>query len=645
MLTLKRAPENPIVIPNTNNSWEHDGAFNGCVVEVNGKYHMVYRALSSKETRNGVSMQVSSIGYAESDDGKRFYNFRQLIAPTEDWETYGCEDPRITYMDGKFYIFYTALSVYPFSAYGIKLAVAVTSDFKNIEKHPATTFNSKAMGLFPEKINGKMAALVTINTDMPPAKIALALFDREQDIWSPYYWTEWYDNVNNHMIHLMRDVRDQVELGAPPIKTEHGWLVIYSYITNYMSNDKKFGIEAILLDLNNPLEIIGRTQSTMISPEEKYEKEGNVPNIVFPSGALIHDGKLMVYYGAADTSCAVASCSLEDLFKELKPVEAPSTTVSSSHIKKFTRYGGNPIITPTLELDWQARGTFNPAAIYEDGKIHIVYRAQAANGTSVLGYASSRDGFHIDENLDYPIYTPRENFEKKPSGQGNSGCEDPRLTKIGDRLYLTYTAYDGANPPRVALSSISLSDFLSKKWNWDTPKLVSPPGVDDKDACIIKKVKGEGYIAFHRLGNVIWLDFLRDLEFPEKKYLTGGIIAQARKDKWDNVKIGIGAPPIETEHGFILLYHGVSEPGFIYKMGAMLLDLEDPRKIISRTDSPLLEPEMEYELKGEVPNVVFGCGAVVVEGVIYMYYGGGDSVVGVATMPLATLLEVLLENR
>jgi len=643
MPTLTRIPENPILSPNAENEWEKEGAFNSCVVCVDGIYHMVYRAFSGEKMQNGVKMNVSSIGYATSTDGIHFKDRRQLITPSEDWEMYGCEDPRITYLDGKFYIFYTALSVYPFSAYGIKLAVAVTRDFQNIEKHPVTTFNSKAMGLFPDKINGQMAALLTINTDLPPAKIALALFDKEEDIWSAHYWTEWYSDANTHILHLMRDMRDQVELGAPPIKTDRGWLVIYSYIKNYMSSDKTFSIEAVLLDLLDPSKIIGRTQLPLLTPEEKYELEGVVPKVIFPSGAVVIDGRLFVYYGAADTRAAVATRDLGALLNELKPIEKTSPSPNSSS-KQFTRFEANPIIKPALELEWQQLATYNPAAIYEDGRVHIVYRAQSKNGTSVFGYASSRDGMHIDENLDHPIYMPRESFEKKTKPEGNSGCEDPRITKIGDRFYMMYTAYDGANPPRIAMTSISVSDFLNKKWDWEKPKLVSPPGVDDKDGCVVKKARGDGYVAFHRLGNVIWLDFLRDLDFPEKKYLTGGIIAQARKDKWDNIKIGIGAPPIESEHGWILIYHGVSEPGFKYKLGAMLLDYDDPRKVISRTDEPIFEPEEPYELEGLVPNVVFTCGAVVINEVVYIYYGGADSVIGVATMPLKTLVSLLVKN-
>lgn len=640
MLTLQRIPENPIISPNPDHPWEHDGAFNGCVAFADGTYHMVYRAFSSPQKQNGVDMQVSSVGYAQSKDGVHFTDQRLLFSPTEDWEIYGCEDPRITYMDGKFYIFYTALSVYPFAAYGIKLAVAVTKDFKTFEKHPVTTFNAKAMGLFPEKIDGKMAGLLTINTDLPPAKIALAVFDREEDIWSPHFWTDWYDNANSHIIHLMRDIRDQVELGAPPIKTDRGWLFLHSYIKNYMSNQKQFGIEAVLLDLHNPRKILGRTRSTLMSPQEKYELEGIVANIIFPSGGLVKDGKLFVYYGAADTRCALATCDLTALLDEIQPKESAAPTIGPD-TKKFVRFEGNPIISPALELDWQKLATYNPAAIYEDGKIHIIYRAQALDGTSVFGYASSTDGLHIDENLDAPMYVPREDFEKRSQPHGNSGCEDPRITKIGDRLYMAYTAYDGNNPPRIALTSIAVSDFVKKNWNWEKPRLISPPGIDDKDACIVKRVRGDGYIAFHRLGDVLWLDQLRDLDFPEKKYLTGGIIAQARKDKWDNVKIGIAAPPIETEKGWLLLYHGVSEPGFKYKLGAMLLDYDDPKKILARTDEPLLEPIEPYEIEGQVPNVVFPCGAIVKDGIIYLYYGGADSVIGVATMPLQTLLDVL----
>ena len=638
MATLTRVPENPILTPDPNLNWEKEGAFNGCVAFDGEKYHMVYRAISTKKMQHGIEMKVSSVGYATSDDGVKFSEHKQIIKPEEEWEIYGCEDPRITFMDGKFYIFYTALSVYPFAAYGIKLAIAITQDFKTFEKHPVTTFNSKAMALFPEKINGKYAALLTINTDLPPGKIALALFDKEEDIWSPAYWSEWYENANNYTIPLLRNAQDQVELGAPPVKTENGWLVLYSYIKNYYTNHKVFGIEGVLLDIEEPRQIEGRTSLPLLVPEASYELEGDVPNIVFPSGALIKEEFLYVYYGAADTRCALATMHLASLLDQIKPRE------TSNPDKQFTRYDGNPIITPHEKLAWQKRGTFNPAAIYEEGKIHILFRAQGEDGVSQVGYASTKDGIHIDEILDEPIYVPRESFEKPAKEGVDSGCEDPRITRINDRIFITYTAYDGVNPPRIALSSIAVSDFLQKKWDWETPKLISPPGVDDKDACVIKRVQGDGFIAFHRLGDAMWVDFLRDLDFPEKKYLTGGIIAQARKNNWDNVKVGIAGPPLETEKGWLLLYHAVSAPDYFYKVGAMLLDYEDPRIVIARSNEPIFEPEKQYELEGPIPNVVFPCGSVVMNGIVYMYYGGADFVTAVATMPLSSLLENLLNS-
>lgn len=636
MATLTRVPENPIVSPDENLEWQKIAAFNGSVVFANGKYHMVYRAISSKKMQHGIEMNVSTVGYAVSDDGINFSGHKQIITPTEDYEIYGCEDPRITFIEGKFYIFYTALSVYPFAAYGIKTAVAITTDFENFEKHPATNFNSKATGLFPEKVNGKYAALVTMNTDMPPAKIALALFDRIEDIWSQQYWTQWYEEANSYTIPLLRSAQDQVELGAVPVKTEHGWLIIYSYIKNYYSNNKVFGIEAALLDVNEPRNIIGRTYLPLLTPEATYELEGDVPNIVFPSGAVIKENMLYVYYGAADTRVALATMHLNSLLDQIKPVEQPENT------KGFTRYEGNPIIVPSGLLSWQKKGTFNPAAVYEDGKVHIIFRTQGEDGVSRMGYAVSKDGIHLDEVLDKPIYEPREEFELAKAQNVNSGCEDPRITRIDDRFFMTYTAYDGINPPRVALTSISVSDFLNRNWNWDKPRLISPPGVDDKDSCIVKKVRGEGYVAFHRLGDAMWIDFLRDLDFPEKKYLTGGIFATARKNHWDNVKVGLSTPPLETERGWLLLYHAVCQPGFIYKVGAMLLDYDDPRKIIARSDEPIFEPEMPYELEGIVPNVVFPCGAVIINEKIYMYYGGADYVTCVATIPVSKVLKDLI---
>ena len=126
----------------------------------------------------------------------------------------------------------------------------------------------------------------------------------------PTYWKSWYSALNQNTIPLQRSPKDHVEAGAPPIKTKYGWLLIYSYIQNYLSPPAVFGIEAALLDLQDPQKIIARTDKPLMVPQETYEKYGKVPNIVFPTGAIVKDGTLSIYYGAADTRCAVATCKL-----------------------------------------------------------------------------------------------------------------------------------------------------------------------------------------------------------------------------------------------------------------------------------------------------------------------------------------------
>ena len=639
---IKRNPSNPILIPQKYTEWEAFAAFNPSVVRKKDTIHLAYRAMSQAKVHHGVTLPLSTIGYAKSKDGIHFSNRRQLIKPDYAWEAFGCEDPRVTEFEGRYFIFYTALSSYPFSKDGIKIGVAITSDFETIqEKHPVTSFNSKAMVLFPEAINGKIAALLTVHTDMPPAKIALALFDEISEIWSKDYWQKWYTELDDHVIPLMRDDKDQVEVGAVPIKTKEGWLVVYCYIRNYQNLwGRIFGIEAVLLDLENPKKIVGRTIGPLLTPEEDYERVGNVPNIAFPSGALVFGGKLFIYYGAADTTSAVASVDLESVLQVLLPKKQIFITKSTTNKGMLARFSGNPIIAPIPEFDWERKATFNPAAIYEDGKIHIIYRAMSSDNTSVLGLATTLDGFRIEERLTKPIYKPTEDFEKKKKS-GNSGCEDPRITRIGDRLYMCYTAFDGVNPPGVALTSIAVEDFFDRQWNWEKPKLISLPDVDDKDACILPKEINGGYMIFHRIESGIYVDFVSNLNFSNGKSLRGDMLFRPRKDKWDSRKIGICAAPLMTEKGWLLLYHGISND-FYYRAGVALLDLNNPLKVIARSDYPILEPQERYEKEGQVPNVVFPCGAVVVNDTLFVYYGGADKVVGVATANINDLVDRLL---
>ncbi len=636
MILVKRYKRNPVLQPNKRQSWEAEAAFNGCPVKKDGKTYLFYRALSLPHYHAGanIKMQVSDIGRAESTDGLDFHKHRRFIVPEFPWERFGCEDPRITKLGGKYYIFYTALSNYPFTPEGIKVGVAISRDLQTIdEKHLVTPFNAKAMALFPEKINGKMYALLTANTDLPPSKIALASFKSEKEIWSEKYWDKWYSQLDKHILNFQRNPDDQVELGAPPIKTKHGWLIVYSYIRNYYSPERLFGIEAVLLDLKNPKKIISRTLAPIMVPEEAYELYGVVPRVIFPSGVLLEKDELSIYYGAADTTCCVAFVGLKSLIRTMGATRQTRL--------RLERPSKNPIIKPVSRHSWEAKATFNPAAFYEGGKVHIIYRAMSDDNTSVLGYATSKDGIHIENREKEPIYVPREPFEQKLVPNGNSGCEDPRVTKIGDTLYMCYTAFDGRHPPRIAITSISLNKFLKKEWDWAKPVIVSPPDFDDKDACIFpEKVDGK-YLIFHRIGSDVDTALVPDLNFKDNQWLEERRWFGAREGSWDSEKVGIAAPPVKTSKGWILLYHGVSKEDSVYRVGALLLSLKDPTEIIGRTDYPILVPKMKYEKKGQVSNVVFPCGNVLIKNKLFVYYGGADSVVEVATVDINKVLKIL----
>jgi len=635
-MLAKRLEENPILKPKWNHFWEAQAVFNGCPVRTREGISLVYRALSLPyySSLTGARLSVSSISIARSRNGLDFSGRRRFIFPEHPWERFGCEDPRVTKLNGKYYIFYTALSAWPPKAEGIKVGLAISENLKVVqEKHPVTPFNAKAMALFSQRIGGKIYAILTVHSDQPPAKICLASFDKEEDIWSESYWQAWYENFEGYALPLQRRPEDHVEVGAPPVKTENGWLLLYSYIRDYFSKSRErlLGVEAVLLDLEDPFKIIGRIEVPILAPQEYYERIGLVPNVVFPSGALVRRNRLYIYYGASDTTCCAASARLSLVMGLL---------LKKPKLLKLQRAQENPIIQPIKEHSWESKATFNPAAIYLGGKVHIIYRAMSEDNTSVFGYATSQDGIHINYRSPEPIYVPREAFEQKLMPGGNSGCEDPRLTRIGTSIYMFYTAYNGREFPRVAVTSISVTNFLNQEWNWSRPVVITPPEIDNKDAFLFPQELGGKYVCVHRFSNDIDYDFSPTLDFKGNVWLDEHRWIERRRGWWDSEKVGAVAPPVKTRRGWVMLYHGVSEDR-IYRVGAVLLDLKKPVKVLARLVYPILEPEAPYEQEGNVPNVVFPCGNVILKGTLYVYYGGGDSVVGVATVNLRELVSTL----
>ena len=638
----RRYQQNPILAPNEQNHWEAQAAFNGSVVKKNGHYYKVYRAISNPQRYFGLDLELSSIGSAVSQNGLDFEKRRQLIPPEYEWEQFGCEDPRVTQVDDKYLIFYTAIADYPHTAEGIKVGVAITKDFIEVEeKHQVTHFNSKAAALFPERVDGRLAVILTVGTDKPPAKIALAFFDKLEQVWSEDYWNEWLTKLDQHTISLHRDEHDHVEIGAAPVKTKDGWVLIYSHIKNYFSPPPVFGIEAVLLNLKDPTKVIGRTKQPLLIPQEEYEIYGKVPNVVFPSGALIEDKILNIYYGAADTVSCLAQLEVDDLLREISPTRKKPVYFSKKVI--LERSPENPIIQPKPENDWESKFTFNPAALYENDKVHLVYRAQGPDQTSVLGHAASNDGVNFNERSSEPIYVPREPFEKKTT-LGASGCEDPRITKLGNRLYMCYTAFDGHDPWHIAFTSIKTEDFLRKKWQWSTPKIISCPHRSDKNACLVSEKIRDKYVFFHRIGGCIWVDYQDKLTFNRDEWLGGKILICPNVKSWDSEKVGIAGPPHKTKEGWLLIYHGLSSQDKKYRLGAMLLDSEYPERIISKLEYPILEPEEEYETKGFRPDTVFSCGSVIVKNRLYVYYGAADQVICVASVELDKLLRAFFRT-
>lgn len=289
---------------------------------------------------------------------------------------------------------------------------------------------------------------------------------------------------------------------------------------------------------------------------------------------------------------------------------------------KLRRYEGNPILKPKPENAWESKNVFNPAVVYDNALIHLLYRAMGRDDISRFGYAVSIDGFNFFR-FDKPVFTPKLILEPR-------GCEDPRVVKLGDSYYMTYTAYS-VSGMRVCLATTD--NFI----HWERYEMAWAERNDKNAVLFPEKIDGK-YIILHRpmhkepMG--IWISYTDNFA---DWYGQREVMAPSEGGNWDSAKIGAGAPPIKTEKGWLLIYHGVDED-MVYRLGVVMLSLDDPSKVIYRHPEPILEPKRDYEIRGEIPNVVFTCGACEVGDKYYVYYGGADSVIGVATVDKEDML-------
>ncbi|MCP4358469.1 MAG: glycosidase [Chloroflexi bacterium] len=290
---------------------------------------------------------------------------------------------------------------------------------------------------------------------------------------------------------------------------------------------------------------------------------------------------------------------------------------------KLTRLSETPILMPEESHAWEAAAVFNCAVIAHNGLIHMIYRATdvTSNGkegayVNNLGYAVSSDGLHFNR-LVQPILT-------NDVPQELRGPEDPRLVRLDDTFYMTYTGYGGRFPGDYRICLASSPNLI----NWQRQGiLLDEP---NKDAALFpEKVNGR-YAMLHRRPPDIWLAYSDDLLHWDNHT---SIMQPVPGSSWESQKVGAAGPPIKTEQGWLLIYHGVSDDGR-YSLGAALLSLDNPAQISQRQTEPVLKPVLSWEIQGYVPNVVFSCGQAIMGDELYVYYGGADTAIGVAALPL-----------
>lgn len=325
----------------------------------------------------------------------------------------------------------------------------------------------------------------------------------------------------------------------------------------------------------------------------------------------------------------------------------------------------NPILKPGNH-PWTAEAVLNPAAINLGNRTHLIYRAIGMDGISRLGYAASPDGVVFDRRLSHPAYVaqnPRSIGSKTPpslrryspvmypSGGSWGGCEDPRMVAIDGRVYVTFNMFDGWDYIRVAAISIPCEAFVSERFGeWEGPYILSKPGERHKNWVLFPEKIGGKFAIIHSIAPKIEIAYCDSIEAigSEDPFIESWVGARnnlpMREDAWDSFIRSAGPPPVKTEHGWLLFYHAINERDpSRYQLGAMLLDIDEPTTVLYRSAAPVLSPNEHYENDGK-PGIVYACGAVVRDGMLFVYYGGADKVVCVATTPLDTFIKALIDG-
>lgn len=334
---------------------------------------------------------------------------------------------------------------------------------------------------------------------------------------------------------------------------------------------------------------------------------------------------------------------------------------------KLKKYENNPVLSPNPSNDWENLVVCNPGVFEEDGKFYMLYRAAGDDKEHVIrfGLAESTDGYTFERVSQEPVLGP--------SAEGpDTGCvEDARIVKFDDYYYVTYAfrpfapgqywkfEHDvvlqqdhGDHAPlfvknNIANSALALTkDFKS----WLKLGRITDSNLDDRDVILFpEKINGK-YAMLHRpkewIGDeygtdlpAVWIRFSEDMLVWNE---PSTLLIAGRPGTWEE-KTGGSTPPLRTNKGWLVLYHGVENGGKgYYRVGAVMLDLEDPTKVIGRTEDWIMEPEHDYEIEGYYNGCVFPTGNMIVGDTLYVYYGGADKYIGLATCNVHELVDYTL---
>ncbi|MFC1528037.1 glycosidase [Candidatus Neomarinimicrobiota bacterium] len=285
---------------------------------------------------------------------------------------------------------------------------------------------------------------------------------------------------------------------------------------------------------------------------------------------------------------------------------------------KLIRMTEKPVLEPIKDHPWEKSAVFNAAMVHENGLFHMIYRATDIGGHDKYGRYINTLGYAVSKDL-LTWHRHNKPILSNDVPQELRGPEDPRIVKIENTFYMTYTGFGGRALGDFRICMATSTDLIN--WKRHGVLLDEP----NKNSAIFRENIDGRYCMFHRRHPDIWICFSDDLKHWEDHQKVMSPIP----DSWNQARIGIAGPPIKIDDGWFLIFHGVDENNH-YRLGSVLLDYKDPSKVLFRQVEPIMEPELDWEINGFIPNVIFSCATVLHKDRVYCCYGGADTVIGMA---------------